>query len=57
MKELAERLKALGINAGGKAEVVGSVFEADEEKLKKALSEVLDVLRSMGYEADMLPVG
>ncbi len=57
MKELARRLKALGINAGGKAEVVGSVFEADEEKLKKALSEVLDVLRSMGYEADRLPVG
>jgi len=39
-RKLIESLRRLGINAGGKDEVVGSVFEADEKKLEEALSEV-----------------
>ncbi len=38
--KLIDRLRNLGINAGGKPEVVGCVFEADEFKLKSVVSEM-----------------
>ncbi len=49
-RELIESLRKLGINAGGKEEVVGSVFEADEERLERALEEVR---RIFGFEVEL----
>ncbi len=54
MKDLIERLRAEGINAGGKAEVAGSVFESSEEKLGKALNIVSEFLEESGYDAEVI---
>ncbi len=45
MKNLIEKLRHIGVNAGGKAEVLGSVFEG-EDKLKLVLEEIEKFLNS-----------
>ncbi len=50
VKKLIERLRSAGINAGGKAEVLGCVFNADESAMKKAMEIIKDGVREMGFD-------
>ncbi|RUM33265.1 MAG: DHH family protein [Archaeoglobus sp.] len=50
MKTLIEKLKSAGIKTGGKAEVLGSVFDANDELLNEALRIVREELAKMGFE-------